>query len=503
MSPGARYSIVIPTVGRPSLAVLLNSLALAAQIASVELPPIQLVDDRPEAAGGLNLADIAQVPVKLIRTGGRGPAAARNAGWRQCDTDWVVFLDDDVVVSRTWLADLADDLSEAPELIGGIQGRIEVLLPSDRRPTDWERGTAGLASARWITADMAYRLPVLRAVGGFDEEFPRAFREDADLALRVLDLGYLLSQGERRTTHPVRPSGWWASVVQQRGNADDVLMRRLHGRGWRRRADAPLGRRPQHLFATAALLTTVLASVARRRRLAGIAGAAWAASSAEFVWLRIEPGPRDPAEVARMVSTSLLIPPLASWHWAAGIRRHRGIKAHSRRPAAVLFDRDGTLVIDVPYNGDPDKVSPMPGARLALDRLRKAGIPIALVSNQSGIARGLITAEQVAAVNARIEELLGPFDGWFVCPHGEADGCSCRKPAPGLVNQAAAQLGVAARNCVVIGDIGSDVGAAAAAGARGILVPTPTTLPAEIAAASVTAGTLNEAVDQLLAVART
>ena len=123
-------------------------------------------------------------------------------------------------------------------------------LPADRRPTDWERGTAGLETARWITADMAYRTDVLRRVGGFDEGFPRAFREDADLALRVLDAGYGLVPGERRTQHPVRPAGWWASLRQQRGNADDVLMDRVHGQGWRHRAEAPLGRRPLHLLTT-------------------------------------------------------------------------------------------------------------------------------------------------------------------------------------------------------------------------------------------------------------
>ena len=81
----------------------------------------------------------------------------------------------------------------------------------------------------------------------------------------------------------------------------------------------------------------------------------------------------------------------------------------STLPAAVLFDRDGTLVVDVPYNGDPDLVQPVAGAREALDRLRAAGVPTALVSNQSGIARGLLTRAQVDAVNARLEELVGPL----------------------------------------------------------------------------------------------
>ena len=147
---------------------------------------------------------------------------------------------------------------------------------------------------------------------------------------------------------------------------------------------------------------------------------------------------------------------------------------------AVLFDRDGTLVHDVPYNTDPALVAPVDGAREVLDDLRRRGVPVGVVSNQSGIARGLITPAQLDAVNARVEELLGPFGTWQVCPHGSADGCACRKPAPGMVLAAAAALGVDPSDCVVIGDIGADVGAALAAGARAVLVPTPVTRAEEI-----------------------
>ena len=155
----------------------------------------------------------------------------------------------------------------------------------------------------------------------------------------------------------------------------------------------------------------------------------------------------------------------------------------SRRPAAVLFDRDGTLVHDVPYNGDPARVAPVPGARQALDRLRDAGVPTAVVSNQSGIARGLLTRSQVDAVNSRLEELVGPLGPVLVCEHGPGDGCACRKPAPGMVLAAAAALGVAPADCAVVGDIGADVGAAHAAGARAVLVPTAVTREQEVAAA--------------------
>jgi histidinol-phosphate phosphatase family protein len=168
-------------------------------------------------------------------------------------------------------------------------------------------------------------------------------------------------------------------------------------------------------------------------------------------------------------------------------------------PAAVLFDRDGTLVVDVPYNGDPALVVPVPGARQALDRLRARGVRLGVVTNQSGLARGRYGVDDLRAVDARVVELLGPFDTWRICPHGDGDGCRCRKPAPGLVLAAAADLGVRVGECVVVGDIGSDMAAAASAGAGAVLVPTQATLPAEISAAPAVATGLGHAVELILA----
>ncbi|GAP47359.1 HAD superfamily hydrolase [Streptomyces azureus] len=167
-------------------------------------------------------------------------------------------------------------------------------------------------------------------------------------------------------------------------------------------------------------------------------------------------------------------------------------------PAAVLFDRDGTLVADVPYNGDPARVAPMPRAREALDAVRAAGIPVGVVTNQSGVARGLLTARQVEDVRLRVEDLLGPFAVWAVCPHGPAEGCGCRKPAPGLVLAACRRLAVPPERTVVTGDIGADMEAARAAGARGVLVPTAATRPEETTAADTTAADLLAAVRLVL-----
>jgi D-glycero-D-manno-heptose 1,7-bisphosphate phosphatase len=139
----------------------------------------------------------------------------------------------------------------------------------------------------------------------------------------------------------------------------------------------------------------------------------------------------------------------------------------------VLFDRDETLVVDVPFNGDPDRVEPAPNARALLDRLRAAGLPLAVVSNQSGIGRGFITAEAVDAVNRRIDDLLGPFAGFFVCPHSVEDACECRKPKPKLIVDAARALGVDPACCVVVGDRESDVEAARNAGAIALKIAGP------------------------------
>src|SRR5687768_13544005 len=277
-----RSSIVVPTIGRPSLHALLDSLAAAPGPRPAELI---LVDDRPSGEP-LRPERPGLPPVRVVRTGGGGPARARNLGWRTARTEWIAFLDDDVVPDPDWYEKLDRDLADLPADVAGSQGRVRVPLPEDRRPTDWERGTAGLATSSWITADLAYRRSALATVGGFDERFPRAFREDSDLALRIMDTGSRLVRGQRVITHPVRPTDRWVSLRVQAGNADDVLMRRLHGPDWRERADAALGRRPRHTAVTAAALVSIGLAAARKPRAAALAAAGWLAGTAEFAWAR-------------------------------------------------------------------------------------------------------------------------------------------------------------------------------------------------------------------------
>jgi histidinol-phosphate phosphatase family protein len=500
-----RYEVVVPTAGRPCLAALLPALAAG----EGPLPDrVILVDDRVDRSqplvGPRHLGPLGG-RVHVLAGPCRGPAAARNAGWRASRAEWVAFLDDDVIPPPGWRAALIADLAPLEPYFAASQGRIRVPLARDRRPTDWERNVAGLQHARWATADMAYRRAALVDVGGFDERFPRAYREDADLGLRVTGAGWRIAQGRRGVLHPVRPEDARVSLAKQAGNADDALMAALHGRGWRERAGIPRGRRRRHaaVAAAATVAAGALAVPRARRSVSALAGAAWLAGTAELAWARIAPGPRTAEEVRAMLATSAAMPFAATAWWLRGrlgvpraLRDRR--RAPRPRPRAVLLDRDGTLVADVPYNGDPGRVEPMPGAAAAMARLRAAGVPTAVVSNQSGVARGLLTPAQVHAVNARVEALLGPLGPFEWCPHGPEDGCDCRKPAPGLVLRAAARLGVDPARCAVLGDIAADAEAALAAGARGVLVPTARTLPEEVAAAPELAPDLESAIALLL-----
>jgi glycosyltransferase involved in cell wall biosynthesis len=200
-----------------------------------------VVDDRRAGREPLPMAGaVADLDLVVLKGSGVGPAAARNLGWRASSASWVVFLDDDVIPQPGWKDRLVGDLSGPPG-VGASSGRVQVPLPEGRRPTDWERNVAGLEVATWATADMAYRRRVLESLHGFDERFPRAYREDADLALRAVERGWYVVRGTRQVWHPVRPAPWYVSVAKQAGNADDALMARLHGRDWRRRASARRG----------------------------------------------------------------------------------------------------------------------------------------------------------------------------------------------------------------------------------------------------------------------
>jgi histidinol-phosphate phosphatase family protein len=157
--------------------------------------------------------------------------------------------------------------------------------------------------------------------------------------------------------------------------------------------------------------------------------------------------------------------------------------------AAIFMDRDGTLIKDTGYIGRPDDVELLPGAALALRIAHNRQTPVIVVTNQSGIARGKLTERDYEAVHQRMGALLAEFgafiDAEYHCPHHPdfTGPCDCRKPGVALFDRAAREHGIDLAASVFIGDRWRDVAPALHYGARGILVPSRSTPPDEIARA--------------------
>ncbi|WP_319468099.1 D-glycero-beta-D-manno-heptose 1,7-bisphosphate 7-phosphatase [uncultured Pseudodesulfovibrio sp.] len=142
----------------------------------------------------------------------------------------------------------------------------------------------------------------------------------------------------------------------------------------------------------------------------------------------------------------------------------------------VLLDRDGTIIFDKHYLHDPDGVELLPGAAEGLRRMADMGFRLAVLTNQSGVGRGYFTEADVHACNTRLSDLLVAegvtIEGFFHCPHAPEENCRCRKPSPGLMEQAVEAFGFDPKCAYMIGDKDADMGVGRAVGATTILVRT-------------------------------
>lgn len=143
----------------------------------------------------------------------------------------------------------------------------------------------------------------------------------------------------------------------------------------------------------------------------------------------------------------------------------------------VVLDRDGVINQDSDdYIKSPSEWHAIPGSLQAIAGLHRAGFHVVVVSNQSGVGRGLYSAQTLKDINARMEHEVeaagGALAGVYCCPHRPEEGCACRKPAPGLLRQIERDFGTSLRGAPLIGDKLSDIDAALAVGARPMLVRT-------------------------------
>lgn len=316
-------SVVIPTRGRPQLLERCLE-SVCRQTLPAERYEIIVVDDGPAAETQAVVERCAAqaaargLAVRYMPSPGpHGPAGARNHGWRLAHGAIVAFTDDDTQPDATWLE--AGLRAFRPET-QAVTGRIVMPLPAS--PTDYELDASGLARSEFVTANCFCRRAILERLGGFDERFPLAWREDSDLHFRLLQIGaQIVPAPDAVVVHPIRPAPWGVSLRQQKKVMFDVLLYRQHRFLYRRR----IRRDPRwdYHIATGALLATPAALALGAPGLALAAGTAWFAITAALAAKRLRNTSKRLGHVTEMVVTSALIPPLAVFWRIAGAVRYR------------------------------------------------------------------------------------------------------------------------------------------------------------------------------------
>jgi glycosyltransferase involved in cell wall biosynthesis len=246
-----------------------------------------------------------------------GPAAARNAGWRFARGRVIAFTDDDCIPEPEWLTAGTRAIRDGAT---GVSGRVVVPLPED--PTDYERNAAGLATAEFVTANCFYLRSALEAVGGFDERFAMAWREDSDLWLTFMGRGErLVSAEDAVVLHPLRPAPWGVSLSQQRKSMYNALLYKKHPVLYRQRVQPGP---PRDYYAIVASIVGCLLGLGLRRPGITVASfLVWARMTGEFIARRLHDTSRRPAHIVEVAVTSALIPPLAVYWRLRGAVVHR------------------------------------------------------------------------------------------------------------------------------------------------------------------------------------
>lgn len=325
--PGAlltrrEIAVVVPTYRRPDLLRRCME-ALCAQDIEPQRYEIVVCDDGPDEATRALVERIAAREASrglavhyLAVTATQGPAGARNAGWRAAHAPNIAFTDDDTIPQPNWLRAGLASLADAQAAAG------RVVVPLRDVPTDYELDASGLERAEFVTANVFVQREALLAVGGFDERFTSAWREDSDLQFSLLSIGVTVARADDAVVvHPVRPAHWGVSLSQQRKSRFEALLFRKHPSFYRER----IGARPPVLYYVIliALLVTPMALAAGQRAVAAAAALVWLGGTAWFCARRLRATRRDARHVLEMAWTSLWIPFLSIFWRLNGAVRYR------------------------------------------------------------------------------------------------------------------------------------------------------------------------------------
>jgi len=316
-------SVVVPTCGR---ADLLDRCLSALTVQTVRAADIEIivVDDavleatRTAIAGWSERMAPRGLALRYIANHGpHGPAAARNRGWRAARAGVIAFTDDDTVPDPDWLRNA---LLAFGDDVDALWGRI--IMPLPEQPTDYERDAGHLSTAEFVTANCLCRKAVLDALGGFDERFRMAWREDSDFHFRLLELGARIRHVPQAVVvHPVRPAPWGVSIGQQKKIQFDALLYKKHPLLYRRKIRSTP--RWDYYLTVASLLAAPASATLGHAPLAAGAAAVWVAMTARMCRARLQHTAKTAAHVVEMALTSAAIPVLAVWWRMVGALRFR------------------------------------------------------------------------------------------------------------------------------------------------------------------------------------
>ncbi len=319
-------SVIVPTCGRPYL--LSRCLAsLVLQRFHAGKFEIVVVDDTPGAQNADTQAVVDGWAAHAARSGlaityiaspgPHGPAAARNRGWRAAHGPIIAFTDDDTVARTDWLE---QGLRAFTGKVQAVWGRI--VMPLNHTPTDYELDAKNLERAEFVTANCFCRKSILEKMGGFDERFRLAWREDADLYFRLLDShAEVVHALAAVVVHPIRPAPWGVSLAQQRKVLFDALLYKKHPQRYREKIRA--APRWDYYLVVLALLACGGGLIARMPLVAAAAAGIWFALTARFCVMRLRPTVKTASHIGEMILTSALIPPLAVFWRVVGALKFR------------------------------------------------------------------------------------------------------------------------------------------------------------------------------------
>jgi glycosyltransferase involved in cell wall biosynthesis len=316
-------TIVVPSKGRPQM---LNRCiaSLVLQRFDPRRFEIIIVDDGPDegtrdvvtgwaehtAGSGPRITYIAS-------PGPHGPAAARNFGWRAARGGIIAFTDDDTIARADWLRNGVQAFTDE---VDAVWGRI--VMPLNGTPTDYELDAKNLETAEFVTANCFCRRNILESIGGFDERFRAAWREDSDLHFNLLIYGARIIHAQDAVmTHPIRPARWGVSLQQVKKVQFDALLFKKHPELYRQK----IRRRARWDFygTVAALLLAVAGGLAGIPGVAIPAAVIWLFMTGKFCLARLRRTSKRPSHVLEMIVTSALIPPLAVFWRVVGAFKFR------------------------------------------------------------------------------------------------------------------------------------------------------------------------------------